>query len=79
MRAPLAALLIPVALIAAACSDAPPTATPTPLDAPTATPPAAGTLRVAVTGAAPDLDLHRVVSEWATLFGPATSVAPAKL
>ncbi len=74
MRAPLAALLIPVALIAAACSDAPPTATPTPLDAPTATPPAgpppAGTLRVAVTGAAPHLDLHRVVSEWATLFGP---------
>jgi peptide/nickel transport system substrate-binding protein len=29
-----------------------------------------GTLRVAVIGAAPHRDLHQLVSEWATLFGP---------
>ena len=75
MRALLAALLTSVALTAAACSPADPTATATP-NTPTPTPagpPPAGTLRVAVTGAAPHLDLHRVVSEWATLFGPGTA------
>lgn len=40
-----------------------PTAFPTPVQAPE------GTLRVAVVGAAPHQDLHRLVSEWATLFG----------
>ncbi|MCI0779636.1 MAG: ABC transporter substrate-binding protein, partial [Chloroflexi bacterium] len=76
MRAFLAALLTSVALTAAACSPAAPTATATPntpTPMPTAGPPPAGTLRVAVTGAAPHLDLHRVVSEWATLFGPGTA------
>ena len=77
MRALPAALLTSLALTAAACSSAAPTETPTPLVAPTPTPPAgpppAGTLRVAVTGTAPHLDLHRVVSEWATLFGPGTA------
>ncbi|MCI0816460.1 MAG: ABC transporter substrate-binding protein [Chloroflexi bacterium] len=76
MRALLAALLTSVALTAAACSAAAPTATATPntpTPMPTAGPPPAGTLRVAVTGAAPHLDLHRVVSEWATLFGPGTA------
>ncbi len=76
MRALLAALLTSVAVLAAACSTAAPTPTPPPLT-PTPTPtvgaPPAGTLRVAVTGAAPHLDLHRVVSEWATLFGPGTA------
>ena len=49
-----------------------PTPTPTaPASTPTATArPPDGLLRVAVTGAAPHWDLHRVVSEWATLFGP---------
>ena len=53
-----------------------PTATPTPTPTAPASPPTAtarppdGLIRVAVTGAAPHWDLHRVVSEWATLFGP---------
>ena len=48
---------------------APATSTPTPTVEPTPAPPPEGTLRVAVIGAAPHQDLHRVVSEWATLFG----------
>ena len=47
-----------------------PTPSPTPAPLPTADPPPPGTLRVGVVGAAPHLDLHRLVSEWATLFGP---------
>ena len=77
MRALPAALLTFAALGAAACSELAPTPTPSPtvIPAPTATPepPPAGTLRVGVTGAAPHLDMHRVVSEWATLFGPGTA------
>ena len=73
----------PLVLVAlAACNGAPPTpsptpsatATPSPTAAPTPTPtmvpPPSGTLRVAVVGGAPHLDLHQMVSEWATLFGP---------
>ena len=64
-------------LLLAACSpDATPTptlvittATPTPAVDATSAPPPEGTLRVAVIGAAPHQDLHRMVSEWATLFG----------
>ena len=51
----------------------PPTVpTLTPTVAPPRTPPQ-GTLRVAVTGALPHRDMHRVVSEWATLYGPGPS------
>ncbi len=53
----------------------PPMATPTAVAGATPTPvlPPEGTLRVAVTGAADHRDLHRLVSEWATLFGPSLS------
>lgn len=58
-------------LLAVACSATP---TPTPPPPPTPTldlgPRAEGTLRVAVVGEAPHRDLHQIVSEWATLFGP---------
>ncbi|MCE2469095.1 MAG: ABC transporter substrate-binding protein [Dehalococcoidia bacterium] len=63
-------------LLAGACAAPTPTPepTPTPTFAPTPTadvgPPSDGALRVAAVGAAPHRDLHRLVSEWATLFGP---------
>ena len=73
---PWTAALLAIAALAAACSGDP-TPTPTSVPAtptahePTATPAPLpeGVLRVAVTGAAPHRDLHRLVSEWATLFG----------
>lgn len=49
------------------------TAAPTPTLVPTPAPPPDGTLRAAVTGGAPHLDLHAAVSEWAALFGPGPS------
>ncbi len=52
-----------------------PTPTSTPTPSPTPQTPAEGLLRVAVVGAAPHWDLHTVVSEWATLFGPGPSHA----
>ncbi|MEE8519659.1 MAG: hypothetical protein V3S98_11090, partial [Dehalococcoidia bacterium] len=58
-----------VGLLAAACSGPVPTPTPTAAVPPIDVSPEEGTLRVAVTGAAPHRDLHTVVSEWATLFG----------
>ena len=73
MRGFLAASLASVVLTAIACS-ATPTPVPSPTDVPTPTPtlgpPPVGTLRVAVTGNAPHLDLHQLVSEWAALYGP---------
>ena len=69
--------------LAASCANPAPSAEPTPQPTataiprpmPTATPapPPAGTLRVAVTGAAPHLDMHSTASEWAALFGPGPS------
>ncbi len=59
----------------------PPAPTPAPPAAPSPTPdpdprtPPQGTLRVAVTGAAPHWDLHAALSEWAALFGPGPSHA----
>ena len=64
--------VVALALLAACSADPTPTpvpATPTPTAVPTPGPPPEGTLRVAVIGAAPHQDLHRLVSEWATLFG----------
>ena len=64
-------------ITAVAGCDAPATPTPTPTPSPTAAPaplpPPAGVLRVGVTGAAPHLDMHGMVSEWAALFGPGPS------
>ena len=77
MRLPALATLASLTLLAGCAPDATPTptalpATATPaalvVDATPASPPE-GTLRVAVIGAAPHQDLHRLVSEWATLFG----------
>lgn len=65
-------MVLALALLAACSADPTPTpipATPTPTLIPTPGPPPEGTLRVAVIGAAPHQDLHRLVSEWATLFG----------
>ncbi len=74
MRLP--APLLAGALVLAACTGAPtPAPTPTPTPTPTPVPPEAGEVRVAVTGAAPHLDLHRTVSEWATLYGPGPAYA----
>ena len=53
--------------VVASCSGA---ATPTPSPTPTPEPPPQGILRVAAVGAPEEPDLHRHVSEWATLFGP---------
>ena len=63
-------VVIGIALLAA-CSGDPTTTPSTPIPTATAAPLPApeGSLRVAVVGAAPHQDLHRVVSEWATLFG----------
>jgi ABC-type transport system substrate-binding protein len=66
--------IIALVLLSACSAEPTPTpvpATPTPTVIPTPGPPPAGTLRVAVIGAAPHQDLHRLVSEWATLFGSA--------
>ena len=66
-------------LASAACSSPTPTptltptATATPTVEPTPLPPPEGTLRVGVTGGAPHKDMHAMVSEWATLFGPGPS------
>jgi ABC-type transport system substrate-binding protein len=63
---------VALALLAACTADPTPTpipATPTPTLIPTPGPPPEGTLRVGVIGAAPHQDMHRLVSEWATLFG----------
>ena len=76
-----ATLVSAAALLAvcAACSSATPTpdptATPTapPTIDPSPLPPPDGTLRVGVTGAAPHKDMHAMLSEWATLFGPGPS------
>ncbi len=69
----IAVVAIMAVLLIAACSAGPtPTATPAtprPTVAPTPGPPPEGTLRVAVVGAAPHQDMHRLISEWATLFG----------
>lgn len=77
MRTLTSALALAAAcLLAGACAAPTPTPepTPAPTSAPTPTPyvepPAEGALRVAAVGAAPHRDLHRLVSEWATLFGP---------
>ena len=71
------------AALAGACANPAPSAAGPSAPAPTATatiaptatsaPPPAGTLRVAVTGAAPHLDMHATASEWAALFGPGPS------
>ncbi len=69
-------LLLLTALALSACAGPPtPTPSPTPSPTPTPAPPAAGELRVAVTGAAPHLDIQREVSEWATLYGPGPAYA----
>jgi len=59
----------------AACSTPTPTPAPTatPTAEPTPLPPPEGTLRVGVTGAAPHKDMHAMISEWASLFGPGPS------
>ena len=82
-RRPLAAwwwllVLMGVVLAAVSCRAPAPTPTPTPIPTiattpePTATVPApsGGLLRVAAVSAAFQRDLHQVVSEWGTLFGP---------
>ena len=60
-----------------ACGDPTPTPTPEPAATPTVEPallpPPEGTLRVGVTGAAPHKDMHAMISEWASLFGPGPS------
>ena len=77
LRIPGAALFAAAALLAAfaACSNPMPTPspTPTPTAEPAPLPPAEGTLRVGVTGAAPHKDMHAMLSEWAALFGPGPS------
>jgi peptide/nickel transport system substrate-binding protein len=72
----IAAAALALMILMAACSSLTPkpstptpTPTPTPYVPPRGLAPEEGTLRVAVTGAAPHRDLHQVVSEWATLFG----------
>ena len=45
--------------------------TETPVPTPTLSPPAHGTIRVAILGGSPHNDIHRLSNEWSTLFGPA--------
>ena len=76
-RAALFAALLLAVLAACNGSTVVPTATPTPTAVRTIDPvpvsPPEGTLRVGVTGAAPHKDMHALVSEWATFFGPGPS------
>ena len=70
----LALALAAACFVAGVCAAPTPTPTPAPTLTPTPIldigPRAEGTLRAAAVGATPHRDLHRLVSEWATLFGP---------
>ena len=68
-----AAIALAVAVSCNPAATPTPTVTPTPTLEPATTPvspPGEGLLKVAAVGAAFHRDLHQVVSEWATLFGP---------
>ena len=69
-RSSLATITLAAAALLVACASPSPTPTSLPTATPTVLPPPpAGTLRVAAIGRAPHRDVHRLVSEWATLFG----------
>ena len=64
-------LTLAILTLVLGCSGSPtPTSVPTPTPTVALGPRTEGTLRVAVIGVAPHRDLHQLVSEWATLFGP---------